>query len=99
MGCRDSFPPLPPNFEADPCEPLALKLRRENSRYGHELAHTRDWTPERWREYPHTYHRLVSQADRALGCVPRALEAGGWNANTPVIFTSDPLRDSMPGGA
>lgn len=85
----DSFPPLPANFEADPDEPHALKLRRENSRYGHELAHTRTWPTERWREYLHTYAHLVSQVDRALGCVMQALDAGGWRDNTLVIFTSD----------
>lgn len=91
MECanKDTFPPLPENFEADPAEPRALKLRRENAGYGRELAFTRDWTPERWREYLHTYAHLVSQADRALGCVLNALDAGGWRDNTLVIFTSD----------
>lgn len=91
MECanKDTFPPLPENFEADPDEPRALKLRRENRHYGHELALTRDWTNERWREYLHTYAHLVSQADRALGYVMRALDAGGWRDNTLVIFTSD----------
>ncbi len=91
MECvnKDAFPPLPGNFEADPEEPLALKLRRQNARYGHELALTSDWTPDRWREYLHTYAHLVSQADRALGYVLRALDGGGWRGNTLVIFTSD----------
>lgn len=91
MECAntDTFPPLPPNFEADPDEPVALKLRRENPRYGHELALTRDWKSGRWREYLHAYAHLVSQADRALGYVLRALDAGGWRDNTLVIFTSD----------
>lgn len=91
MECvnKDTFPPLPDNFEIDPGEPRALKLRRDNACYGHELALTRDWKPERWREYLHTYAHLVSQADRALGYVLRALDKGGWRNNTLLIFTSD----------
>ncbi len=86
---KDTFPPLPANFEADPNEPEAIKLRRENTRYGHELAETKDWDEARWRAYLHTYAHMVTQVDRAVGQVLRALEEGGWKENTLVIFTSD----------
>jgi arylsulfatase A-like enzyme len=86
---KDTFPPLPSNFEADPNEPEALKLRRQNTRYGHELAETKDWDEARWREYLHAYAHMVTQVDRAVGQVLRALKAGGWKDNTLVIFTSD----------
>jgi arylsulfatase A-like enzyme len=86
---RETFPPLPPNFEADPDEPEALKLRRQNMRYGHELAETKDWDEVRWREYLHTYAHIVTQVDRAVGQVLHALEEGGWKDDTLVIFTSD----------
>lgn len=86
---RDTFPPLPSNFEADPNEPDAVKLRRQNTRYGHELAETKDWDESRWREYLHVYSHMVTQVDRAVGLVLRALEVGGWKDDTLVIFTSD----------
>lgn len=86
---KDTFPPLPSNFEADPNEPEALKLRRQNTTYGHELAETKDWDESRWREYLHTYSHMVTQVDRAVGEVLHALEEGGWKGNTLVIFTSD----------
>jgi arylsulfatase A-like enzyme len=86
---RETLPPLPANFAADPDEPHALKLRRENARYGHELARTKDWSEDRWREYLRTYAHLASQVDRAVGRVLRALVEGGWKENTLVIFTSD----------
>lgn len=85
----ERFPPLPENFAADPCEPEALRLRRQNTRYGHELASCAGWDEARWRTYLHTYAHLVTQVDRAVGSVLRALEAGGWRQNTIVIFTSD----------
>jgi len=86
---KDTFPPLPPNFEGDPDEPEALKLRRQNKTYGHELAETKDWDRSRWRAYLHTYSHLTTQVDRAVGQVLKALDAGGWKDNTLVIFTSD----------
>lgn len=85
----DTFPPLPPNFEADPNEPLAIKMRRENRQYGHEVAATKKWSSDRWRVYLHTYCHLVTQVDRAVGQILRALDAGGWRDNTIIIFTSD----------
>lgn len=86
---KDRFPPLPANFDIDPNEPEALQMRRENSSYGHELADTKDWDEDRWREYLHTYSHLVTQVDRAVGQVLKALREGGWSDNTLVIFTSD----------
>ena len=88
-GNKETFPPLPSNFEGDPDEPEALKLRHQNKTYGHELAETKDWDQSRWRAYLHTYSHMVTQVDRAVGEVLRALEAGGWKENTLVIFTSD----------
>lgn len=86
---KDAFPPLPSNFATDLDEPEALKLRRQNKAYGHELAETKDWDADRWRAYLFTYYHLITQVDRAVGQVLKALEAGGWNDNTLVIFTSD----------
>lgn len=86
---KDTFPPLPRNFEEDPNEPKAVKMRRENRHYGHEVAMTKDWNDDRWRVYLHTYYHLVTQVDRAVGQILRALDAGGWKENTIVIFTSD----------
>jgi arylsulfatase A-like enzyme len=85
----EGFPPLPDNFEADPHEPAALRMRRENPTYGSEIARTKDWDHDRWRAYLQTYAHLTSQVDRAVGQVLKALDAGGWKDNTLVIFTSD----------
>lgn len=85
----ERFPPLPENFAADPGEPEALRLRRYNTRYGHELASCARWDEGRWRTYLQTYAHLVTQVDRAVGSVLRALDEGGWSQNTIVIFTSD----------
>ncbi len=86
---KNDFPPLPENFEADPDEPFALRMRRENSGYGSEIARTKGWDEDRWRAYLHTYAHLTTQVDRAVGQVLKALDAGGWRDNTLVIFTSD----------
>lgn len=83
------YPPLPPNFQADPDEPEALQMRRDNGKYGRELAYTKNWDEARWREYLQTYCHLVSQVDRAVGEVLRSLKQGGWDDDTLVIFTSD----------
>lgn len=86
---KENFPPLPANFEADSQEPFALRLRRENTKYGSEIAQTKNWSEDRWRAYLQVYAHLTSQVDRAVGQVLKALKAGGWKENTLVIFTSD----------
>lgn len=79
-------PPLPPNFGRHPYEPEAVRHEQavQAAVYG-----TGGYTPDDWRQYRHTYARLVERADAALGTVLDALDATGAADDTLVVFTSD----------
>lgn len=85
----DAAPPLPDNFEDDPEEPEFLKDCRERTYYGNELEKTRDYSENDWRNYIYWYYRFTERVDAEVGKIIEALEQGGYDENTLIIFTSD----------
>jgi arylsulfatase A-like enzyme len=83
------LPPLPENFCRSPDEPAVMRLRRDETQYGPELAWTKDWDETDWRRYLYAYNRLVEHIDTEIGRVLDALDRSGLADNTLVVFTSD----------
>jgi len=83
------LPPLPTNHAIPPAEPAMLAARRIDPKYGKQLPGVQDWSEQQWRGYLRAYNSMTEAVDRCLGIVLDALEAGGWNENTVVIFSSD----------
>jgi len=79
-------PNLPPNFNAGPYEPEALRTFAERA----GLFRRRPaFTEDRWRLLRHAYYRLVEKVDAQIGQILDALRATGQEENTLVVFTSD----------
>lgn len=79
-------PNLPPNFGHQPYEAQALRVEQ---RAGEHTYGTGDYGPDEWRQYRHTYARLVERADAMVGGILDALDASGRAGETVVVFTSD----------
>jgi len=80
-------PPLPPNFEPQEDESLAIGSlldRREFRRSARE-----EYTEEQWRMHRWAYARLTEMADAQIQVILDALKEGGQEENTLVIFSSD----------
>jgi len=50
---------------------------------------TADWDELKWRQYLWGYYRLVEKVDTEIGKVLAALDGGGHNSNTVILFVSD----------
>ncbi len=85
----ESAPPLPANFKMNPFEPEFLKDARQRDSYGNEIALTRDFSNDDWRNYIYHYYRMTERVDREIGKIITALESAGLDQNTLIIFTSD----------
>lgn len=83
----DELPPLPGNFDKPENEPSVIREVQHRSREYHYPTY--DWSELTWRQYLWGYYRLVEKVDAEIGKVLQALEDGGYNENTIVIFTSD----------
>lgn len=82
----NELPPLPLNFDVPKNEPSAIR-KAHNSSF--KQYPTTEWTEITWRQYLWGYYRLVEKVDAEIGKVLRALNDGGYEENTVVIFTSD----------
>lgn len=80
-------PPLPPNFEPQEGEPLAIGSlldRRQFRRSARE-----EYTEEQWRMHRWAYARLTEMVDAQIQSILDALKESGQEENTLVIFSSD----------
>jgi len=85
----DELPPLPDNFALQSDEPRFLQIRRNETKYGREMADIGDWDEPRWRQYLFAYYRMTETVDAHIGAVLEALKNGGHADDTIVVFTSD----------
>ncbi len=80
-------PPLPPNFEPQEDESLAIGSlldRRQHRRSARE-----EYTEEQWRMHRWAYARLTEMVDAQIQLLLDALKESGQEENTLVIFSSD----------
>lgn len=85
-----NLPPLPPNHQAVGDESEYLRKRRAQKRYGPEIGnYGTDLSEAHWRAYLKTYYSMAETVDRCLTPIFLGLEAGGWDDNTLIVFTSD----------
>ncbi len=98
----DACPPLPANFGVPADTPeMVLSARHalgapdvpdhpENLMTAISGIHpTRDWTPEKWRQYVWAYYRLVELVDGQIGGTLKVLRDRGLSDRTVVVFTAD----------
>lgn len=85
----ESAPPLPSNHFISYKEPEFVSNSRKRENYGNEILLTQDYTENDWRNYLYQYYRMTEMADREIGNIISALEKGGYDENTIIIFTSD----------
>jgi choline-sulfatase len=83
---KDELPPLPANFDIPEDEPAIIREMQMASKSHHP---TENWDELTWRQYLWGYYRLVEKVDNEIRKVLDALEKGGYDENTVVIFTSD----------
>lgn len=84
----NSTPPLPDNFIIDQTEPEFLQDARVRGNYENQISLTSDFSPDMWRNYLHHYYHMVEKTDNEIGKIIRALESGGMDQNTLIIFTA-----------
>ncbi|MCP4310962.1 MAG: sulfatase-like hydrolase/transferase [Bacteroidetes bacterium] len=80
-------PPLPPNFEPQEDESLAIASlldRRQFRRSARE-----EYTEEQWRMHRWAYARLTEMVDAQIQAILDALKESGQEEHTLVIFSSD----------
>jgi choline-sulfatase len=80
-------PPLPPNFE--PQEDEALAIRSLLERRAFRLSARENYTQEQWRMHRWAYARLTEIVDAQIQLILDALKESGQEENTLVIFSSD----------
>jgi len=82
----ENTPELPINFKQSPTFPEALKIEQVANK---KVYPTANYTVEDWRQYRHTYYRLVEKVDAEIGKILNTLDDLGMRKNTLIIFTSD----------
>lgn len=80
-------PPLPPNFE--PQEEEALAIGSLLDRRAFRRRAREEYTEEQWRMHRWAYARLIEVVDAQIQVVLDALKESGQEENTLVIFSSD----------
>jgi len=82
----DKCPQLPANFAIPGHEPDIIRevQARDKSAYP-----TREWTPDKWRQYRWAYCRLTEAVDARIGLILNALKESGQYENTLIVFASD----------
>ncbi|PCI32566.1 MAG: sulfatase [Flavobacteriaceae bacterium] len=82
----ENTPELPINFKQSPTFPEALKIEQVANK---KVYPTANYTVEDWRQYRHTYYRLVEKVDAEIGKILNAVNDLDLRKNTLIIFTSD----------
>ena len=80
-------PPLPPNFEPQEDEALAITSLIERRSF--RKSAREKYTEEQWRMHRWAYVRLTEMVDAQIQVVLDALKESGQEENTLVIFSSD----------
>lgn len=80
-------PALPANHAPQEDEPELIERLLARRPFKHRARH--QWGELEWRRHRHVYARLMERADRQIGTVLAALEAGGQADRTLVVFQSD----------
>jgi len=82
----ENTPALPVNFKQSATFPEALKIEQVANK---KVYPTANYTVEDWRQYRHTYYRLVEKVDAEIGKILTSLDDLDMRKNTLIIFTSD----------
>ena len=82
----ENTPELPVNFKQSATFPEALKLEQVADK---KVYPTGNYSEEDWRQYRHTYYRLVEKVDTEIGKILATLDDLDMRKNTLIIFTSD----------
>ena len=80
-------PPLPPNFEPQEDEPLAIASLLDRRHFRRSAR--AEYTEEQWRMHRWAYARLTEMVDAQIQVILDALKESGEEENTLVIFSSD----------
>jgi arylsulfatase A-like enzyme len=80
-------PPLPPNFEPQEDEPLAIGYLLDKRPFRRRARE--EYTEKQWRMHRWAYARLTERVDDQIQIVLNALKESGQEDNTLVIFSSD----------
>jgi choline-sulfatase len=80
-------PPIPPNFEPQEDEPLAIGALLERRSFRKSARN--EYTEEQWRMHRWAYARLTEMVDAQIQLILDALKESGQEENTLVIFSSD----------
>lgn len=80
-------PPLPPNFEPQEDEPMAVRSLIERRSF--RLNAREKYTEEQWRMHRWAYARLTEKVDAQIQIILDALKQSDQEENTMVIFSSD----------
>lgn len=80
-------PPLPPNYEPQKDEPLAISALLDRRQFRKSARH--EYTDEQWRMHRWAYARLTEMVDAQIQVILDALKESGQEENTLVIFSSD----------
>jgi len=80
-------PPLPPNFEPQEDEALAIGSLLDSRAFRKSARES--YTEEQWRMHRWAYARLTEMVDAQIQLILDALKESGQEENTLVIFSSD----------
>ncbi len=80
-------PPLPPNFEPQEDEALAIGSLLDQRSF--RKSARENYTEDQWRMHRWAYARLTEMVDARIQVILDALKASGQEENTLVIFSSD----------
>ncbi|MCP4314364.1 MAG: sulfatase-like hydrolase/transferase [Bacteroidetes bacterium] len=80
-------PPLPPNFEPQEDESLAIASLLDQRQFRRSARE--EYTEEQWRMHRWAYARLTEMVDAQIQLLLDALKESGQEENTLVIFSSD----------
>jgi choline-sulfatase len=80
-------PPLPPNFEPQEGEPMAIASLLDRRAFRRSARE--EYTEEQWRMHRWAYARLTEMVDAQIQAILDALKDSGQEEHTLVIFSSD----------
>ena len=81
----EQCPNLPTNYAEPAYEPETVKTIRDSG----GIYRANVFTDDDWRQYRHTYYRLVEKVDADMGRILSTLRDAELEENTLVIFSSD----------
>ncbi len=87
----DGYPPAPANMANDPSEPEYMHWHRAQgfNLWSQAVGIAAEWRAEEFREYLHSYYRLVELVDAQIGRLLAALRETAFGRDTLVLLTCD----------